>query len=412
MMDGFIKSDLELKQFIYLFSIIGSRISNKRYCTFATEGLEGILLKVFNSFLNILNIISIIGIIHHGITSKEYRLSFIYASDMICVFFMLRNLEYNDQHIIELLKCISVLPLSLSQKRGKDLTTWLRLCNIILCFVTIIHISFVVTFTNPAMLSFGLKLNNTFAYFILKLLTVVEFTYLPLSTTICSYFCCFAYMKEKHLLQNFTYVVKNTLRGNFNEHKKMDVVNLMHLLSKITKVIKDTNDHLNKINFCVICSMLANIFLVISHVVVTPIEKTHPFHLFCIIANTSVTVLMFISMIFIAANVHEEYTSMKITVFDSILQNPLSFINPKRAANMNIFLSMMCVFNAKIIVSSMHLFTLEKSVVLKTLGCAITYGVILIQINWNVLLRNLGLNQFREISCLLELHMLKDSTSA
>lgn len=160
--------------------------------------------------------------------------------------------------------------------------------------------------------------------------------------------------------------------------QELDFHHLIFTLSKISFEVKRTNENLTQLNLFVVCVLLSVISTTINDLLLGDRKHTAVvlgYSIFCGASNT----FLFVYFVLKASNVLEEYSRTKTEILNKVIGNLCVFGAFSKRMDTSCFLMFMKRMSPHFIISCMGLFDFHKSIILTTFGCAVTYGVILMQ---------------------------------
>ncbi|KAG8199727.1 hypothetical protein JTE90_000823 [Oedothorax gibbosus] len=162
-------------------------------------------------------------------------------------------------------------------------------------------------------------------------------------------------------------------------------VEICCILSQIAREVRTINQNLTQLNFFVVCVLLSVVSTTLNDLLLYDHEFTPVvlgYSVFCGVSNT----FLFVYFVLKASNVLEEYSRGRTEILENIVLNSCVsrryfsyFERVSNGVGHDCFLTYMKSMSPHFAVSCMGLFEFQKSVILTTFGCAVTYGVILMQ---------------------------------
>lgn len=160
--------------------------------------------------------------------------------------------------------------------------------------------------------------------------------------------------------------------------QEFDFHYLMFFLSKIAFNVKEINENLSQLNLFVMCVLLSVISTTINDLLLGARKYTAVvlgYSIFCGLSNT----FLFVYLVLKASNVSEEYSRTKSEILHKLIGSQCVFRGSSKRMDASCFLTLVKSMSPHFIITCMGLFDVHKSIILTTFGCAVTYGVILMQ---------------------------------
>ncbi|GFT78650.1 hypothetical protein NPIL_416531 [Nephila pilipes] len=178
------------------------------------------------------------------------------------------------------------------------------------------------------------------------------------------------------LISSWKKLAQGTLDDDFSP---LAIHRLMSVLNDIAQVIKNINKDLKTLNLLGISIQSALILTKIDDLVNNPFKLRLSQYFPAVIGVLDV--FIFAYFVNIASSVQTEYNATRICILNCIAKNKKISMECSKTIIVNAFLQMFDKHSVHFRISCMGLFDYQRSIILTSFSCSLTYGALLMRMD-------------------------------